>query len=147
MGVEVILDRGVRRNCSEKWHLSKLVNDQMAWALQRYLAEGAKALGPEQAWHIWEIAKRPACFRESNGGCAPSAGVDMVGFQEGQLQVNGGFTSLSVAYSCSLLVHTIFIYLESDWGGFPISTLLIPIEIPHFPIGIPVPPFTGCQYR
>lgn len=34
-------------------------------------------------------------FRESNGGGAPSVGVDMVGFQGGQLQVDCGFASLS----------------------------------------------------
>lgn len=68
-----------------------------------------KALGPEQAWHIRGRAERPVHSRESNGGSAPSVGVDMLGFQGGQLQVDCGFACFSDVYSCSLLVHTIFI--------------------------------------
>lgn len=111
MGAGAILDRDVMENCSDNWHFSEELNDEMAGAMHRFgnLAEETacvKALGPEKAWRVWGAARRPVHLRDSSGGSVPHLRADRQAYKEARQepQEEWGSARLSHVCSCWLLV-------------------------------------------
>lgn len=104
-------------------------------------AEGtvnAKALGPEQAWHVGGTAMLVPLIA-SNGWSAPSLGVDMISCREARYKRNVvlHICPMCVAVDFLFYDHTVFLYLAPGQMGFPIFILPTSVEMSHYSIGIP----------